>query len=77
MVAEMTSAARAWAMRDDLVEQGVAVGEVPVGRVGRDADPPGRLAQHHLVGAALAGELGAGLEQRAAQVAVVVGRAGA
>ncbi len=62
--------------RDDLVEERIAVGEVPVGRVGRDAHPPRRLAQHDLVGAALAGELGAGLEQRAAQVAVVVGRAG-
>ena len=61
---------------DDLAEERVAVREVAVGRIGRDAGATSRLTQDDLVGAALAGEVGAGLEQGAAQVTVVVGRPG-
>ena len=57
-------------------EQRLAVGEVPVGRVVRDADAAGHLAKHDGVGPVGGGELDAGVDERLAQVAVVVGHRG-
>ena len=56
----------------DLAEQLVAVGEVPVRRVVRDARTPRDLAQHDPVRARRTGQLGAGLDEGGAEVAVVV-----
>ena len=44
-------------------EQGVPVGEVPVGGVGNDSDHACHLAQHDRVRTACSGELDAGLDQ--------------
>lgn len=44
-------------------EQGVAIGEVAVGRVGNDADQAGDLAQDDGVWSARAGELEAGVDE--------------
>ena len=58
--------------RGDLGEQLVAVGEVPVGRVVRDARAARHLAQHHAVRPARPRQLGPGVDEGRAEVAVVV-----
>jgi hypothetical protein len=56
--------------RADRLEERLPVGEVPVDRVGDDADPSGGLSQDDRVGSAGACQLGAGLQQRTVEVAV-------
>ena len=58
--------------RGDLGEQLVAVGEVPVRRVVRHARASRHLPQHHPVGSARPRQLGPGVDEGRAQVAVVV-----
>ena len=63
-------------LRTDDGQQSLAAREVAVGRAGRDADPPGRLAEDDAVGAVLGGEFGRRNDQRVPQVTVVVGPGG-
>ncbi len=56
----------------DCGDQGGAVGEVPVGGVGGDADGAGGLAQADGVWTASSGELESGRDKRGSEVAVVV-----
>ena len=72
----ITTASAARASAAHCLQQVVSAGEVAVGGVGNHAGAAGGLAQHHGVGAAIACQLDAGIEQRAAQVAVMVGAAG-
>jgi len=57
------------ANRSDQVRK---IGEMPVRRVGRDADPAGSLAQHDRFWATLPRHRYAGINQRVAKVAVVI-----
>ena len=54
------------------LEQIVAAGEVPVGRVGDNAGAPRRLAQHHSIGTAVARQFDASFKQRSPQIAMAI-----
>ena len=54
------------------LQQGVAAGKVPIRRVGDHAGAACRLAQHHRIGPAVTGEGNPRIQQRLAQVPVVV-----
>ncbi len=60
----------------DHVDECLAVGEVAVGRGVRHPDPAGQLPQRQRFGATVAHDVDAGLHERVAEVAVVVGGGG-